>query len=150
MFHKQKLSIMNTSQTKTRYWCLLAACPKAQVCLRSRWAGEASAATPLLQCVNPLHPGVATEACPMFRSPAPVRIGFGLTRCLDQLPTGIWKRLTRRWRHELGKTYYYQYVRGEKPIPPTLHDYFARCLQCEGIGFPFACDRYEEDYPTES
>ena len=90
--------------------CLNATCPRSQNCLRRTAALQDTDEHLFLKVVNPLHYPKEGEECELFRSTDKVRMAWGVTHLLDNVP------LQRR---QPAAQYDHQ-PPGQKPVLPVL------------------------------
>ena len=127
--------------------CYAEQCPLRQQCLRWQVGQHVPNSDSTYRCVNPHFEGVSTTGCSMYRDDQKVRFAKGMTHIFtSDMP----KRTEPAVRYGVicltNRTYYFEYRKGDRLIPPTLQDNI-RALFCEnGWTADVQFDDYVEDY----
>ena len=88
--------------------CLNATCPRSQNCLRRTAALQDTDEHLFLKVVNPLRYPKEGEECELFRSTDKVRMAWGVTHLLDNVPYKEGSLLRNMIINHLGRSQYYQ------------------------------------------
>jgi len=126
--------------------CYMENCPLHDECFRYQ-VGQFADTEPLARtAVNPLHEGVATTDCPMFRPEQRAVVKFGLTRLYDDMPHRIEKAVRNRLIALFGFRAYYQMRGGDRPINPEQQQIIADTCRQNGWEGPVVYDGEDEDW----
>ena len=87
--------------------CLNATCPRSQNCLRRTAALQDTDEHLFLKVVNPLRYPKEGEECELFRSTDKVRMAWGVTHLLDNVPYKEGSLLRNMIINHLGRSQYY-------------------------------------------
>ena len=98
--------------------CLNATCPRSQNCLRRTAALQDTDEHLFLKVVNPLRYPKEGEECELFRSTDKVRMAWGVTHLLDNVPYKEGSLLRNMIINHLGRSQYYRCFRKERPFAP--------------------------------
>lgn len=98
--------------------CLNATCPRSQNCLRRTAALQDTDEHLFLKVVNPLRYPKEGEECELFRSTDKVRMAWGVTHLLDNVPYKEGSLLRNMIINHLGRSQYYRCFRKERPFSP--------------------------------
>ncbi len=96
--------------------CLNATCPRSQNCLRRTAALQDTDEHLFLKVVNPLRYPKEGEECELFRSTDKVRMAWGVTHLLDNVPYKEGSLLRNMIINHLGRSQYYRCFRKERPF----------------------------------
>ena len=107
--------------------CLNATCPRSQNCLRRTAALQDTDEHLFLKVVNPLRYPKEGEECELFRSTDKVRMAWGVTHLLDNVPYKEGSLLRNMIINHLGRSQYYRCFRKERPFAPQDNRPFACC-----------------------
>lgn len=126
--------------------CFNHACEWRESCLH--WLGRVYVSTNswVVECINPANPEATGDTCIMYRLNKKVRVAFGFTRLLDQLPRRTGRILMADIIAQHNRTYAYEYRNGTRPIPPRMQEDIADTCRLAGYTAPITFDRYEEGY----
>ena len=126
--------------------CFNHACERRESCLH--WLGRVYVSTNswVVECINPANPEACGNSCIMYRDDKKVRIAYGFTRLLDQLPRRTGRILMADIIAQHNRTYAYEYRNGTRPIPPRMQEDIADTCRLASYTAPITFDRYEEGY----
>ena len=126
--------------------CFNDGCQRREHCLR--WQAREYVRTEpwVATCINPANPEATGDTCLMYRDDKKVRIAYGFTRLLDQLPRRTGRLLMADIIAQHNRTYAYEFRNGTRPIPPRMQEDIADTCRRAGYTAPVAFDRYEEGY----
>ena len=126
--------------------CFNHACERRESCLH--WLGRVYVSTNswVVECITPANPEACGNSCIMYRLNKKVRVAFGFTRLLDQLPRRTGRILMADIIAQHNRTYAYEYRNGTRPIPPRMQEDIADTCRLAGYTAPITFDRYEEGY----
>ena len=127
--------------------CYQDQCPLCQQCLRWQVGQHVPNTASTYRCVNPHFEGVTTDNCPMYRNDQKVRFAKGMTHIFNNdMP----KRVESAVRYGIigltNRTYYYEYRKGERLIPPALQENIRDLFRENGWTDNVQFDGYVEDY----
>lgn len=92
--------------------------PRSQNCLRRTAALQDTDEHLFLKVVNPLRYPKEGEECELFRSTDKVRMAWGVTHLLDNVPYKEGSLLRNMIINHLGRSQYYRCFRKERPFAP--------------------------------
>ena len=98
--------------------CLNATCPRSQNCLRRTAALQDTDEHLFLNEVTPLRFRKEGEECELVRSTDKVRMAWGVTHLLDNVPYKEGSLLRNMIINHLGRSQYYRCFRKERPFSP--------------------------------
>lgn len=113
--------------------CLNATCPRSQNCLRRTAALQDTDEHLFLKVVNPLRYPKESEECELFRSTDKVRMAWGVTHLLDNVPYKEGSLLRNMIINHLGRSQYYRCFRKERPLRHKTNRPFACCSAREAL-----------------
>jgi hypothetical protein len=126
--------------------CFNDGCQRHEHCLRWQ-ARECVNNVPwVTTCINPANPEASGDTCIMYRDDQLVRMAYGFTKLLDELPKKAGRSLMATVIGQHNRTYAYEYRNGSRPIPPAMQDDIADTCRRLGYTAPVVFDRYAEDY----
>ena len=125
--------------------CFNPDCPLRNACLRYQAGLLAPQDVTVARCVTPR--AVASGQCVHFASMELQTLAYGFTTIYDRVLkkdfTALRKTMTS---HLSGKRYYYEYMRGERPLSPEqqnwIRELFAGCGYADSVVF----DRLEPSF----
>lgn len=126
--------------------CLNAACPHAEKCLRRAVALQDTDEHPFLKAVNPLFYPQGDEPCKVFRSADKVRMAWGVTHLLDNVPHKKVSLLRDCIISQLGRSQYYRCFRKERPFSPEDQQFIGRLFRQHGINEEPKFDYYTSEF----
>ena len=126
--------------------CFDSLCPLHEQCMR--WQGREYLATkPLVATViNQSNPDTGSEHCPMFSSCQPMRMAYGFTDLLNNMPLKAGKQLMNWMVGKYFRTYAYEYRSGKRPISPRIQQQIIDWCRQLGYTAPIKFDEYKEEY----
>jgi len=128
-----------------QWWvsCFNKECAEAGRCLRFKTGGLAPAG--ICQCVTPK--ALEDGGCRYFAPIQKVSYARGFTHIYDQVLKSDYTLLRKAMTKNLqGKTYYYQYMRGERRLSPEQQQLIRNLFAERGYADNVEFDAYEEDY----
>lgn len=127
--------------------CFKAECTSAGECLRALAARDVKRTPPQLLTVNPLLADAAgAQACPFFRRAERVRVAYGFSVALAQVPAGRVRSVRAAICELVCQRNYYHLLRGEKAMMPEMQNKVAAILVANGAPAPVEFDRYDWIY----
>jgi len=126
--------------------CFSDNCPLGEHCVRRQASHLVDTYPVVMNVVNLANPDVAKEGCPMYKSDEPVRMAYGFTGLLDQLPLRSGKRLMELLTRAYCRTHAYEMRSGTRPMLPAIQkqvEAWCREMKFEG---PVTFDRYDMAY----
>lgn len=126
--------------------CHIERCPLRDHCLR--WlVGRYADSRPLaVNSVNPLHPQVATQECPLYRENRIEVHAKGMVHFYDDMPKRKEANIRDRLIGMYNRRKYYEYRNGVRLITPEMQQDILRVCQESGWTAPPRYDGSEEDY----
>ena len=125
--------------------CLNATCPRSQNCLRRTAALQDTDEHLFLKVVNPLHYPKEGEECELFRSTDKVRMAWGVTHLLDNVPYKEGSLLRNMIINHLGRSQYYRCFRKERPFAPQDQQTIRMLFRQRGISEEPSFDYYTNE-----
>lgn len=126
--------------------CFNADCPHGESCLRRLAALHTSAETPYVMAVHPAAYPQRDTPCPHFRKIEKIRLAWGVSAILDNIPYQKAVMLSR-WLHGLyPKTTYYRIKNKERALSPEEQQNIAYKFAQSGVEAPPVFDSYTEEY----
>lgn len=126
--------------------CFNSQCPQADSCLRHLAAKHSAAGSQFIVIVNPAHFPAEGNKCSNFLPKEKVRIAWGITRLLDDIPYRIARQMRKMMVSHFTKSLYYRYYRKEYGISPDGQRYIRELFRKQGIKEEPVFDSYTEDY----
>lgn len=125
--------------------CLNATCPRSQNCLRRTAALQDTDEHLFLKVVNPLRYPKEGEECELFRSTDKVRMAWGVTHLLDNVPYKEGSLLRNMIINHLGRSQYYRCFRKERPFAPQDQQTIRMLFRQRGISEEPSFDYYTNE-----
>ena len=125
--------------------CLNATCPRSQNCLRRTAALQDTDEHLFLKVVNPLRYPKEGEECELFRSTDKVRMAWGVTHLLDNVPYKEGSLLRNMIINHLGRSQYYRCFRKERPFSPQDQQTIRLLFRQRGISEEPSFDYYTNE-----
>lgn len=129
-------------ETASYAYCIQAACPVAQECLRALRMAQVTDEQKLVTIINP-HLTTSTRECPYLALPRQMQLAYGMTRLMDRLPSGAKREVTRELVALFGKNPYYERRAGIRPIAPREQEQIRDVLGRHGFTEADIFDRVE-------
>ena len=126
--------------------CLNATCPRSQNCLRRTAALQDTDEHLFLKVVNPLRYPKEGEECELFRSTDKVRMAWGVTHLLDNVPYKEGSLLRNMIINHLGRSQYYRCFRKERPFSPQDQQTIRLLFRQRGISEEPSFDYYTNEF----
>ena len=126
--------------------CLNATCPRSQNCLRRTAALQDTDEHLFLKVVNPLRYPKEGEECELFRSTDKVRMAWGVTHLLDNVPHKEGSLLRNMIINHLGRSQYYRCFRKERPFSPQDQQTIRLLFRQRGISEEPSFDYYTNEF----
>lgn len=125
--------------------CFNSECPLHESCLRWQAGKRAPQEVTVARCITPR--ALTGDWCVHFASMEPQTYAYGFStiyqRVLKNDFTPLRKQMTE---HLQGKRYYYEYLRGERPLSPEQQQWIRRLFERYGYGDSVVFDRLQEAY----
>ena len=136
------------NQAKNGYTvCYTENCPLRTKCLRWLVGQQMPDTAETYRCVNPHFKDVATAECPLFRSAQKVRFAKGMLHIFtSDMPRKVEPAVRYGIIGRTNRTYYFEYRKGDRLIPPTLQEHIRQLFRNNGWTAPLEFDSYVEDY----
>ncbi len=126
--------------------CFINECPLRGHCLRYE-VGRYASTLPMAQTsVNPLHPKMGTEDCPMYREHRRVMMKWGLTRFYYDMPGRIEHAIRGYLIAAFGRKIYFEMRKGERLITPEQQQVIADACRHYGWTGDLVYDGEQEEY----
>ncbi len=127
--------------------CYSEQCPKKEHCLRWKVGQFMPDTKSIYNCVNPHCKGVGSEGCPQYRCSKKVKMARGMKHIFNSdMPTKVEPFVRNSIISRYCRTYYFEYKRGARVIPPALQQEIRNLFLQIGWKEPIEFDSYEEDY----
>ena len=126
--------------------CSIVECPLHVHCLRWKTRDYVSEKEHIIMTVNPNHPVNGTEKCEYFRSDEKLTIAWGFVHLIDNMPRSMGTAIRKELETIYGHTIYYEFRRGERPIPPAMRERIASVCLKHGWTEAPVYDRFTEGY----
>jgi hypothetical protein len=127
--------------------CYAEQCPKKGQCLRWKVGQQMPDTTKEFNCVNPKYAGVGTDECESYKCSERVRFAKGMKRLFnDDMPKKVVDFVRQAIIRKHCQTYYYEYRKGERLIPPALQEYIRKAFREIGWDKDVEFDSYIEEY----
>ena len=128
--------------------CFNQACAMRERCLRWQAGLLAPENLTVGRCVTPR--ALKDGQCQCFATMEKVRIAYGFSTVYDEVRKSDYTPMRKELTFMLsGKRYYYEYMRGERPLSPaqqeSIREFFAKWGYADSVKF----DRYEEHFVFE-
>ena len=127
--------------------CFAGQCPLKEQCLHFLVGQQIPDTRSTYHCVNPHYQNVATEHCSLFRSRKKVKFAKGMLHIFNaDMPRRVEPFVRLKIMSKHCRTYYYEYRRGERLIPPAVQEEVRRFFREAGWNEEVHFDSYIEDY----
>ncbi|WP_300694970.1 DUF6078 family protein [uncultured Bacteroides sp.] len=126
--------------------CFNIQCTKAEKCLHRLVAVHDTSDYPVISIVNPLCIPADSEQCPYFKSTQKVRVAWGISHLLDEVPSKSFQPLKQQLIAHFGRGRYYRFYRKECALSLEDQDYVRKAFQQYGIDKEPVFDFYSEEY----
>lgn len=127
--------------------CYHSDCSASSCCLRHL---ATQAITPDDVNINIINPSLVRPAdgtaCPYFRELRSIRTPYGFKRTLNSLTRSDAAAVRRSLIAQFSYGSYYNYLKGDYPIPLDKVETITDTLSRHGATTPIEFDRYEEDF----
>lgn len=100
--------------------CYNERCNRHEHCLRWLVKDYAPKDVPLISIVNPNHKTHTGATCRYFRSDTRKRMAVGMTTFFDEMPRKMEQKIRHELMQHLGRTTFFIYRRGDRPITPSV------------------------------
>ena len=125
--------------------CYLHECPMRERCLRWQAARLAPGDLTVGRCVMPQ--ALKGERCVCFAPMEKVRAARGFQHIYDQVLKDDYTFLRKSMTEMLsGKRYYYEYMRGQRPLSPEKQAQIRRLFASRGYEHQVQFDDYDESF----
>ncbi|MBR3522584.1 MAG: hypothetical protein IKN75_08740 [Prevotella sp.] len=127
--------------------CYAGECPLREQCLRWKVGQQMPDSKSFYTVVNPRSKGVGTTECPHYRDSKKVTFATGMMHIFnDDMPSRVVNTVKTGIIRSCCKTYYYEYRKGERLIPPALQEEVRALFREAGWNEKVEFDGYVEDY----
>ena len=127
--------------------CFADQCPMKERCLHWLVGQQMPADKCFYYCVNPRFQGVGTPDCPHFRPSDKVTFAKGMLHIFnDDMPKKVKSYVRQRLISKHCRTYYYEFRKGERLIPPAVQAEIRQYFREAGWNEEIKFDGYVEDY----
>ena len=127
--------------------CFAEQCPLKAQCLRFLVGQQMPDTKSTYYCVNPHYQDVATNHCSLFRNSKKVKFAKGMTHIFNSdMPRKIEPFVRQRLIGKYCRTYYFEFRRGARLIPPTMQEEVRNLFREAGWNDEVHFDGYVEDY----
>ncbi len=126
--------------------CSNSNCKNAEHCLRQLCYKQLTANDTKIYVLNPLLFPKEDEECSYFRTDKKVSFAWGIKNILDDIPAVKAKFIKSDLLQRYGRTKYYQFYRGEKPLSVKDQQTFAKIFRQNGVETEIKYADYTEDY----
>ena len=127
--------------------CFAEQCPMKERCLRFLVGQYIPDTKSTYHCVNPRYQDVATEQCSLFRNSEKVKFAKGMKNIFNaDMPRKVEPFVRQRLIGLHCHTYYYEYRRGARLIPPAVQEEVRSLFREAGWNEEVHFDSYVEDY----
>ena len=127
--------------------CFAEQCPLREQCLRFLVGQYIPDTKSTYHCVNPRYQDVATERCTLFRNSEKVKFAKGMKNIFNaEMPRKVEPFVLQRLIDLHCHTYYYEYRRGARLIPPAVQEEVRSLFREAGWNEEVHFDGYVEDY----
>ena len=127
--------------------CFAEQCPRKEQCLRWKVGELMPDTTREYSCVNPKYAGVGTDACEFYRNCEKVRFAKGMKNLFnDDMPKKVINSVRQTIIGKHCQTYYYEFRKGERLIPPALQEDIRKAFHKVGWNQDVEFDSYIEGY----
>ena len=134
-------------KAKTYMCCFCDQCPRHNQCLRYEVGQYADPQQHVVTSINPRYQKAADGTCEYFRDNQPVLMPVGMQqRFYFDMPQHTMRQIKNRLIAALGRTVYYQYHGGRRPITPQVHDLIQTTCQQAGWTQPLRFDSETENF----
>ncbi|MBQ9356309.1 MAG: hypothetical protein IJT98_03355 [Prevotella sp.] len=125
--------------------CFNRECPLRETCLRWQ-AGQLSPSDlTFTRCITPN--ALIDGTCRHFASAQPVSFALGFTTIYSKVLKKDFTVMRKQMTNMLsGKRYYYEYMRGERPLKPYQQEMIRRLFEHYGYADCVHFDKFEEGY----
>lgn len=127
--------------------CYADGCPRKEQCLRWLVGQQMPDTRSYITNVNLRSEGAGTNACPHFRNREKVRMARGMLHIFNgDMPAKVEPFVRERLIGHHCKTYYYEYRKGARLIPPAIQEEVHSLFREAGWNERVEFDSYVEDY----
>ena len=127
--------------------CFAEQCPLREQCLRFLVGQYIPDTKSTYHCVNPRYQDVATEQCTLFRNSEKVKFAKGMKNIFNaDMPRKVEPFVRQRLIGLHCRTYYFEYRRGARLIPPAVQEEVRSLFREVGWTEEVHFDGYVEDY----
>lgn len=126
--------------------CFNDQCRQADSCLRHLAAKQSKSGSQYINVLNPAYYPSDGKKCPAFLTSTKVKIAWGITHLLDDVPHRIASQMRRMMISHFTKSLYYRYYRKERGVSPEDQLYIRTLFKQNGIQMEPVFDYYTEEY----
>ncbi len=122
--------------------CFNGECPLHEACLRWRAGEQAPQEVTVARCITPR--ALAGDGCEYFASMEPQTYAYGFSTIYDRVLKADFTTLRKAMTDHLqGKRYYYEYMRGERPLSPEQQQWISNLFRQYGYADSVVFDRLQ-------
>lgn len=122
-------------------------CPKHDRCLRYLVGSHIDPTLHIASCISPHYHKVADGSCDYFRDNQPLRMFVGLKEHFYyEMPQHTMRSIKNHLIGTLGRTIYYEYHNGKRPITPDILSLIQSTCLHFGWSHPLHFDSETETY----
>ncbi|WP_293667408.1 DUF6078 family protein [uncultured Parabacteroides sp.] len=126
--------------------CFNTQCPKAGSCLRSLAGEESKSGDRFITIVNPAYYPSGEDECPFFKPCQKVRMAWGISHLLDNVPLKEATGLRQQMIAHFNKSLYYRFYRKEYALSPRDQHFIRQLFKQRGIVGEPVFDSYTEAF----
>ena len=127
--------------------CFAEHCPLKEQCLHFLVGQLVPATKSTYRCVNPHYQDVATESCSLFRDRKKVKFAKGMKHIFNaDMPRKVEPFVRLKIMSKHCRTYYNEYRRGERLIPPAVQEEIRGFFREAGWNEEVHIDSYVDEY----
>ena len=127
--------------------CEAKQCRRKESCLLWKVGQNMPASVMCYTCVNQRYPDVATAKCPHYRKAEKVQMAKGMLNIFNgDMPRRVEPYVRQKLISHYNHTYYYEYRRGARLIPPVMQEEIRQLFREAGWSGEVHFDGYVEDY----
>lgn len=126
--------------------CLINECPHHKTCLHWLAGQYGDPDATIIKCVNPYNPKFKAGNCCHYRENITVTYAVGMMHLLDEIPYHQARSIKYRLIKLFGRTRFYEYRNGKRPIAPEQQQLIEQVCREEGWMGEIRYDGWDEDY----
>jgi len=135
-----------SKKSETYMCCFNSHCPRHADCLRWEVGQYFNPQTYGARCISPVYEKATDGTCEFFRDRQPLQMPLGMTGFYYDMPAHTARYIKNSLIQKYGRTTYYEYHRGDRPITPAFRQDVETFCQEAGWTQPLKFDGETEDY----